>query len=98
MYPEYYRVFESRKDIPDAGDDIHYYRQKREFLFRNVRKYFLGNNWIFDNGQAAPQLVKDMILSVIHRDHVPYLFNMSFITFYEFLVSYFPNGKGIVEK
>jgi asparagine synthase (glutamine-hydrolysing) len=97
-YPEYHRVHQARQSIPDQGDDINYHKQKREFLWRNVKKYFLANNWIFNNFQAGPRLLKDIILSSVRQDHVSYLFNMSFVTFFEWLDRYFPHGEGVIKK
>jgi len=97
LYPEFFSVFQSRQTLPAQGDDIRYYRQKREFLRWNTRRYFLGENWIFRNSRTIPRLVRDWMAGFIWPEGSSYLFNYSFLIFFEWLKHYFPRGQGLLD-
>lgn len=97
-YPELHEIYKNPPPAVVHPDDIHYGRQRRQFFWRNVRKHFLGHNWIFNNSKTVPRLLRDMGMMIVREDHVSYIFNLSFLIFFEWCGEYFPHGQAIIEE
>jgi asparagine synthase (glutamine-hydrolysing) len=93
-YPDLAEIFRPDRDVL-RGDDIGYYRQRKQFVRHNLRKHFVGNNWLFDNRRAAGRALRDLLVSPLRKDHRSYLFNSSFLLLFHWLERYFPHGQGL---
>ena len=97
-------AYPTLRDIPTAvyrdqqGRDLSWQRhpnyrtERRRFFLNNVRRKYLRHNWMFSNVQAAPRLLRDLIMYLLGMGQVSYIFSESFTTFFAWLARYFPRG------
>lgn len=69
-----------------------YIQQRRKYYLRNLRHQYLGMNWAFNNSQAGPRVLVDLLLYYMKRRHISYMYNEGFTTFFCWLERYFPRG------
>ncbi len=70
----------------------HYPPQRRTYFLQSMWRLYVKRNWMFDNVRAGPRLVHDLLMLYMRTGHVSYVFNESFLTFYQWLARYFPEG------
>ena len=69
-----------------------YMSARRQYFFQNVRHRYLSMNWAFNNFQAGPRVMKDLLLHCTGRRHISYVFNEGFSVFFDWLARYFHRG------
>ncbi|MBN2212133.1 MAG: asparagine synthetase B [Sedimentisphaerales bacterium] len=92
-YPRLAQLYASLPKITYEHDDIRYHHQRQVFWWFNLKRHFIRHNQLFNNGRAAPRLLRDALMIFLRKNYISYPFNLSFIVFFEFLERYFPDVK-----